>query len=337
LFDALITGDVLRWARERRGLSYSDLAHSSHEPADDLRQWEEGDAYPPFRTAQKLARFLRIPFGYLFLSKAPSDSFPVPDFRTVKGKSPAAASPDLIDVLNHVSLKQEWYREYSEQNSIREFILSSKFKMSSGVQRVADDIRKQLSIDSEMRGSCRDWRAYLSRLSQNAQDLGILVMRSGIVGSDTTRPLDVDEFRGFALTDPVAPVVFVNARDAIAAQIFTLIHELAHIWITQSGISNPDPVEFTAVHHFEEFCNSVAANVLVPEQDFNVAWSSIADAESFPNRLARMFWVSPLVIIRRAYEFDQIGREEFSALVRREKQKSVNLERRLVEIRFGHS
>jgi Zn-dependent peptidase ImmA (M78 family) len=232
-------------------------------------------------------------------------------------------SPDFIDVLNQVLLKQDWYREYSEQDSVKKLPFVGHFRASAKVDQVVQSITKQLSLDDpSLRRNCRDWRAYLTLLSRNAQDAGILVMRCGIVGSDTTRPLDVAEFRGFALADAVAPVVFINARDAISAQIFTLIHELAHIWINQSGISNPDPAELRA-HRFEEFCNKVAAEVLVPANDFTAAWGSIIDVDAFPAKLARTFLVSTLVVIRRAFELGAINESDFFRLVKREKSRPI--------------
>ena len=320
--EAFITGDLLRWARERRGLTYADLAKHLRVSLDVIRQWEEEETYPPFGKAQELAHCLRIPFGYLFLTKRPSDEAPIPDFRTVGDKRPTKMSPDFIEVLNHVLLKQDWYREYSEQNSVKNLGFVGHFRVSSGIDRVAEDIKKRLYIDPVLRRDCRDWAAYLALLSQNAQSAGVLVMRSGIVGSDTTRPLDVDEFRGFALADAVAPVIFVNGRDAVSAQIFTLVHELAHVWINQSGISNPDPAELR-MHRFESFCNKVAAEVLVPADDFRAAWSTVTDKDAFPAKLARAFLVSGLVIVRRAFELGAIDEREFMRLVKREKGKPI--------------
>jgi Zn-dependent peptidase ImmA (M78 family)/DNA-binding XRE family transcriptional regulator len=321
--EAFITGDLLRWARERRGLTYADLAQHLRVSLDVIRQWEDEESYPRFGKAQELAHFLRIPFGYLFLSKRPSDEAPIPDFRTVSDERPSKLSPDFIDVLNQVLLKQEWYKEYSEQDSVKKLGFVGHFRGITKVDRVAESITQQLFLDDpSLRRNCRDWRAYLTLLSRTAQNAGVLVMRSGIVGSDPTRPLDVSEFRGFALADPVAPVVFINAKDAVSAQIFTLIHELTHIWINQSGISNPDPTELR-VHRFEEFCNKVAAEVLVPADEFRAVWSAALDVDTFPAKLARTFLVSPLVAIRRAFELHLIDESDFFRLVKREKSKPI--------------
>jgi Zn-dependent peptidase ImmA (M78 family) len=325
---AFITGDILRWARERIDLSYADIAHSLRVDISEVRAWEEGESFPPFGKAQDLARLLKIPFGYLFLSKRPSEDAQIPDFRTIGDQQPSIFSRDFLDTLDHVLLQQEWYREYTEQSSLPRLNFVGRLRMDAGADAVARDIRNYLEINAQLRRSCRDSSAYLTRLSENAQSAGMLVMRGGVVVSDTTRPLDVDEFRGFAIADPIAPVVFVNARDAYSAQVFTLIHEITHVWINQSGISNPDPSDFS-VHDFEKFCNKVAARVLVPADDFQAAWSNLVtkDRENFPSQLARTFLVSGLVVIRRAYELNKIDDEEFYWLVQREKRKVLKVRR----------
>ena len=126
-----------------------------------------------------------------------------------------------------------------------------------------------LSIE-QIRRTSHTWDEFLRELTRSAEATGILVMRSGIVGGNTRRKLSVNEFRGFVISDDLAPLVFINGRDSKAAQIFTLVHELVHVWIDRSGISNPDPKDVPAElrNTVETFCNSVAAEVLVPHADF---------------------------------------------------------------------
>ena len=131
--------------------------------------------------------------------------------------------------------------------------------------------------------------------------------------------LDVHEFRGFALTDKFAPVVFINSKDAFTAQTFTLAHELTHIWIGQSGISNPDPTDI-AGRDVEQFCNRVAAEVLVPNDEFRAVWEATVRHENWLSDLSREFWVSTLVILRKAFDLQKIGRDEFFSLVKQEKE-----------------
>ncbi|HEY0794298.1 MAG TPA: XRE family transcriptional regulator [Acidisarcina sp.] len=234
--EALINGGMLRWARERRALDHSQLSKKTKISIEQLRQWEEEISFPPFSKAELLANVLKIPFGFLFLSNPPSDASPIPDFRTVDGKSFGNPSPDLLSVISQARTKQEWYREYSEGNGAPTLAFTGVLNMESGVDDVANAISEAVGINDQARLSVNSSAAFLKLLSEAAQEAGILVLRSGVVGRGNPSRLSVSEFRGFALADPYAPLVFINSRDAPAAQVFTLVHELAHIWINRTGI-----------------------------------------------------------------------------------------------------
>jgi Zn-dependent peptidase ImmA (M78 family)/DNA-binding XRE family transcriptional regulator len=319
--EAHITGEMLRWARERRGLSYSQLASQTKVSVGQIQQWEDGAAFPSFAKAEAIARQLKIPFGFLFLSTPPSDKSPIPDYRTIKGKQPAQPSPNLLSVINRTRSKQDWYREFAEENSQQPLQLVGSFSLKSEAIEVARSIRKSLFLDHESRSGISRHTEFLTKLSLAAQDAGVLVMRNGVSGNGKESRLSVAEFRGFALADPLAPIVFINSRDAYAAQVFTLIHELAHIWINQSGVSNADPVDNTS-ENVETFCNQVAGAVLMPSHEFAEAWSKLQHKRGFAEVLSKVFWVSPLAVIVRAFELSLISDEEFYRLVRIEKNKS---------------
>jgi Zn-dependent peptidase ImmA (M78 family) len=172
----------------------------------------------------------------------------------------------------------------------------------------------------------------LRELTRSAEAIEILVMRSGIVGGNTRRKLSVDEFRGFVISDDLAPLVFINGRDSKAAQIFTLVHELVHIWIDRSGISNPDPKDIPAElrNTVETFCNSVAAEVLVPHADFLKSLPSTFTEQTAQN-LAAKYRVSTIVILRRAYELNAITRNQFFTLLEKEQQKQREREQKEAE------
>jgi Zn-dependent peptidase ImmA (M78 family) len=318
--EAPITGGVLRWARERRNMSFGELSHATKVSEDQLQQWEDGSSYPPLGKAEMLAEVLDIPFGFLFLSTPPADKSPINDFRTVSGNLPKRPSPALLKVVNYVTSKQEWYRDFSEENNARRIEVVGEFDMRSGHTHVAEAIGTTLGIGEDLRRSVSSHSSYLARLSEAAQDAGILVMRGG---GTKKSPLLVSEFRGFALADPYAPAVFINSRDSPSAQVFTFLHELAHIWINRTGISNPDPSNYDA-ENVEVFCNRVAAEALIPRADFFAAWEMLVDRSAFPSRLSRVFWVSPLVIIVRAFELNAISDTEFFRLVRIEKNKPIS-------------
>src|SRR5271169_6687186 len=215
-----ITPGVAEWARRRLGAPLAQVADAVGTDADTLASWGAGKSKPTFRQAQHLAHILKIPFGYLFLSAPPADPAPLPDLRTVAGHRPVEASPDLIDVLNDVLRKQHWYGESLRDSGAGPLPFVGRFSITAPVETVADDIRNSLGIDDELRRQCATWSEFLTTIVRLAESVGILVMRSGTVAGNTRRPLRVNEFRGFAISDVFAPTVFINSKDAKVAQIF---------------------------------------------------------------------------------------------------------------------
>jgi Zn-dependent peptidase ImmA (M78 family)/DNA-binding XRE family transcriptional regulator len=316
---AYINPKLLSWARTRSGLSYPQLQDKLKISPEDFAAWERGDARPPFDKAQKIAQALHIPFGYLFLSSPPDLTVPVPDMRSQAEGHPL--SLDFLEVVNDALVKQDWYRDHLQERKQPRLKFVGSFTMKHDPSEVATNIRRILGIDLTLRRTARDWGEYVAKLSGRSEDVGILVMRSGVVGNATRRKLSSGEFQGFALTDPFAPIVFVNSDDFKAAQVFTLVHELAHIWIGQSAISHLDPtIPKEPESSIEVFCNHVAAEVLAPRQEFEQVWKNV-EIETLVGRLSRYFWVSTLVILRRAYELDKITRKEFFAHVELERKK----------------
>jgi len=211
--EAFITPKVAQWARERTGISPAQLAKSLGADPKEVEAWERGETRPPFGKAQDLARSLRIPFGFLFLSEPPAEKTPIPDLRTVVEGRPAKASPDFLDLLNDVLVKHQWYREYLEARDAKRLPFVGKFRVADGVDRVARDMTAVLSVE-RIRRTSHTWDEFLRELTRSAEAIEILVMRSGIVGGNTRRKLSVDEFRGFVISDDLAPLVFINGRDS---------------------------------------------------------------------------------------------------------------------------
>jgi Zn-dependent peptidase ImmA (M78 family)/DNA-binding XRE family transcriptional regulator len=328
--EAFITPKVAQWARERVGFSRAQLAEVLGTDPNEIEAWEGGQTRPPFGKAQDLAKTLKVPFGFLFLSEPPSEKTPIPDLRTVGEGGPAKLSPDFLELLNDVLVKQEWYRAYLEPRQTENLQFVGKFRLADGIERVSADLSNFLSV-KQVRRESHTWDEFLRQLSRKAEEQGILVMRSGIVRGNTRRKLSVGEFRGFVISDALAPLVFINGRDAKAAQIFTLVHELAHVWIDRSGISNPDPMEVrNEKNAVERFCNNVAAEVLVPRTDFLKSLPPTLNDESI-QKLAAHYRVSTLVVLRRALELNAITRHNFFNLLEREEQKQKEREEKEAE------
>jgi Zn-dependent peptidase ImmA (M78 family) len=308
---AFVTPAVIRWGLKRSGLSSEFVAGKLKVRPVELEAWAhaEGPYYPPFDKAQELAKLLHVPFGFLFLKQPPSADLPLPDFRGFNRDY--KPSNELFELLNDILVKQDWYRDYVKEASKKPLPFVGSFKTSDSIFDVAADIRLRLKITQHLRQSVSSWSEYLATLTRQTEEEGILVMRSGVVANITKRKLKVSELQGFALADPFAPIVFVNSTDFKASQVFTIAHELAHIWLGVTALANAD--ELGEVRDaVETVCNRVAAEVLVPKEEFLNAWrNDSGDAKVRINRIARQFWVSGLVSLRRAREFGKISDEEF--------------------------
>jgi len=316
---AKINPTILRWARNRLQLTEEEVARKVglKEKPERVRAWEQGESLPTFRQAQKLARVLHIPFGYLFLSQPPLTTLPIADFRTLPEVRRGNFSPELEDVLNDALRKRDWLRERRIQEGAAPLPFMGRFSTRTSPQILCKDIRATLDLSIPTAKDAQSWTEHLRILVRQAEKAGIIVLQSGYVDSNTHRALSVKEFRGFALADPYAPLIFLNAKDAVNGRIFTLAHELGHLWTGTSGISNPEatlPEKVDASHKLsllsiERLCNQVAAELLVPAQIFKERWQIRNYQE-----LAKEFRVSTLVILIRGYEMGLLPTQEFQTL-----------------------
>jgi Zn-dependent peptidase ImmA (M78 family) len=297
---------VLRWARERSRIPEGQLAIRFPK----LAAWEAGEAQPTLKQLESFASATHTPTGYLFLQAPPTESMPIPDFRTMAGVAIESPSPDLLDTVYLCQQRQEWYRTYAQAAQEDPVSFVGSANVNDAVVEVASAMREVLGFGLQARQQYSSWSAAMSGLSEHAEAMGALVMVSGVVGSNTHRVLDAEEFRGFALADPLAPLVFVNGADTKAAQIFTLAHELAHLWLGTTALSNAT-VEGPGANTSEVWCNLVAAELLVPLEAIRDEYRNTDDLTAELNRLAARFRVSTLVILRRIYDAGQLSRAAY--------------------------
>lgn len=289
-----VSPDVLSWAEEV----------SSTNP-DQLRTrfkrwdaWLSGDARPTIKQVEQIASATGVPFGYLLLPRPPQLRLPIADFRegvdaNLRDSSPSA---NLLAVVNQSLSRQAWYREYAVTNDLPTVSVVGTGRSRTSVE-VASDIREHLNFEvSQRKGDHSDTRKALLRGFEN---LGGLSVATSMVGNNRYRQLDPDEFRGFSLVDDYAPLIFVNAAQTLNGQIFTLAHELGHIWLGQSGISNED-TSYTPSSNIERWCNQVASEVLVPQDDLVPRLANIegelTDSATL-DRLAHVYRCGTLVVL----------------------------------------
>jgi transcriptional regulator with XRE-family HTH domain len=236
--EAMISSEVLRWARRRAAMPVDVIAGKLKVAIEKITAWEGGESYLTFHQAEKIATILHIPFGYLFLPSPPEEKPPLPDLRTPYGAPRGNFSADLLDLLRAVQTRHSWFRDYLQERGAEPLPFVGKFTPSAPVQNIAADIAETLGIKPgcDSNGTPDD---FFKSVCEKCEDRSIWIMRSGIVFGNTHRPLRVSEFRGFAIADTICPLIFINASDAKSAQLFTLAHELAHIWLGQAGVSEP--------------------------------------------------------------------------------------------------
>lgn len=298
--------NMLKWARERVDLTPDDLRKSFPK----IDEWEEGRTLPTLKQLEEFAKKTWTPFGYFFLKNPPEEKLPIPDFRTARDRQLHKPSPNLLETVHIMQRRQAWLRDYFIEEGFDPLPFIGSNDTDDEPEDVAGRMRQSIGIAEGWAAHNRTWTDALFDLRYKVEDAGIVTVWNGVVGNHTRRKLDVDEFRGFVLTDDYAPLVFVNSRDAKAAQMFTLVHEIAHLWLGKTGVLNFDDMQ-PADNETEKFCNVVAAEFLVPQAEMKAAWDDSKTMDEPFQQIARHFKVSPLVAARRALDLRYIDRETF--------------------------
>lgn len=319
---------MLTWAIDRSGLG-RDSVDARH---PKLEQWLTGEAQPTLKQLEAFSRTTHAPVGCLLMVEPPDEELPVPDFRTMVDADIGNPSPDLLETIYLCEQRQEWFQAFARSNGEDPIAFVGSATIATGVVEAASSIRETIGFDLEARRAFTNWSLALTGLRDQAEAAGVLVMVSGVVGSNTHRRLDPREFRGFALVDRLAPLVFVNGVDTKAAQIFTLAHELAHVWLGESALSNATLVA-SSKNDVERWCNNVAAELLVPLSSFREEFRPNAPLAGELERLARFFKVSTLVILRRMADAGGMTRDEFVVAFDAELARVIQLAKHQAEAR----
>jgi Zn-dependent peptidase ImmA (M78 family) len=298
-----INSNMFTWAIARAGYDLADFAIKFPK----IQDWVDQKKKPTVKQLEAFSKKVHLPFGYLFLPEPPKESLPIPFFRTNNG-SQNNVSINVYDTILLMQQRQDWLREYLIENDFQPLPFVGKFRNSQNYNEIVADIRNTLGLNNEWANSFKTWQEALDHLAQKIEDIGITIVFNGVVENNTSRPINVDECRGFVLVDSIAPFMFINNSDGKAAQLFTIIHELAHIWTGHSAgfdfrqlLPANDPIEL--------LCDKVSAEFLVPAESFVKVWNT---RPSIANT-ARYFKVSEIVIARRALDLGYLTKAEFFA------------------------
>lgn len=296
-----IKKNIIEWAISRAG--YEIHEYLVKNPL--VNDWLNESKKPTVKQLEKFSNNVNVPFGYMFLDSPPEEELEFPFFRTGKGVT-NKVSLNVYDAVQLIERRQAWLTEYLINEGYDKLDFVGKFNKNSKAKEIVTDIRKTLNLNKNWASIHNTWERALDHLALVIEESGIIINFSGVVENNNKRTINVEECRGFVLVNEYAPFMFVNAADAKAAQMFTIIHELAHIWIGVSAgfdIKNMLP----ANDPVEKLCDEVAAEFLVPEDYFINVWKEEKDFK----KINRIFKVSPIVVARRALDLNLIAKEDF--------------------------
>lgn len=307
----VLNKSLISWAVDRSRVDKAALVARFPK----LPQWESGELQPTFKQLEAFAKATLTPFGAFFLPAPPDEKLPVPDFRTMRDTRPRRPSAALLETIYQMQRRQEWMREYLLEEGVDPLPFIGTVTMESSPLAAAESIRRTLGMEDGWAELHPTWSNALLGLRRAVEETGVLVVINGVLGNNTHQSLDPEEFRGFVLCDRHAPLIFINGADFKSAQMFTLAHELAHLWLGKDGVFNLPDLQ-ASEDETEKFCNRVAAEVLVPSRELEACWPQVKTASDPFNALARRFKVSEIVAARRVLDQGLISRERFYAFLK---------------------
>ncbi|MDP4274888.1 MAG: ImmA/IrrE family metallo-endopeptidase [Bacteroidota bacterium] len=296
-----INNNILTWAIHRAGYDLSIFTLKN----PHVKKWLNGEKTPTVKQLEDFSKKVHIPFGYLFLNEPPKENIPIPYYRS-NGDKVDKVSVNVYDTIILLQQRQNWLKEYLTDNEFKKLPFVGRFKGIFDVKLIVNDIRNTLNLHEEWARKFSKWEEALNHLVEVIEDKGIIAVFNGVVENSNKRKIPVDECRGFVLVDDIAPFMFINNSDFKSAQIFTIVHELAHIWTGQSAGFDFRKLQ-PADDPIEKLCDQVAAEFLVPEKEFITIWDKNPDIRF----IARIFKVSEIVIARRALDIGKWTKEEF--------------------------
>lgn len=266
-----INPEILYWARKTSGLDLEEAAKklslsklSYNNPADRLESLESGDEVPNRQLLVKMAKKYHRPLLIFYLAKPPKKSDLGKDFRTLPDDYWEADDALMDALLRDILVRQSLLKSVLEdEEDLEQLKFVGSVNIKNRPKDVTDSIRKTLDINlTDFRAEKSTEKAF-NLLRSKAEATGIFVLLINNLGSHHTN-ISLNTFRGYALADKIAPFVIINKNDSYGAWSFTLLHELAHIWLGETGISGVQ-----SDMKIEKFCNDVAGNFLLPEEELS--------------------------------------------------------------------
>lgn len=304
-----IAPEIISWV-----ISSSKVDETNIPIYEKMLKWKNGEKLPTFKQVEDISKATKIPLGYFFLKKPPVEDLSILQYRTTDSYYTSNPSRELIDTISSMESIQEWMKEHLIKAGYSELSFVGSMKMVRDPLSIAKDIRSVLGINKEWYRQSTDSGESFRIIRKKLEHIGVIVMMSGIVNQNTHRKLNVEEFRAFTLLDTYAPLIFINSNDSKSGKLFSLLHEVAHIWIGANSFYNDRYNKALNTSQDETVCNAIAAELLVPNAIFSDLWNSLynyMDNIDRINELAITFRCGTTVIARRALDNGYIVHEEY--------------------------
>lgn len=303
---------IISWA-----LSQTSEEKLGTKLVDNIKHWLDGTKSPTFNQIEDFSKKSHIPLGYFFLQTPPIEQISLLEYRTLDSIQLTNPSRNLIDTIHDMEAVQEWMVNYRKEWNYDTISIVGSLKGITDISVIADTIRKDLGLNIEWYKDCGNPSEAFNKVRGLLEECGIVVMMNGIVGKNTHRALDVNEFRAFAMVNEWAPLIFINGADSTGGRLFSLFHELVHLWIGENDLYNDTKYSANGIKPIEVTCNAVAGALMVPKTVFLEKWNNNTndDIHEKIKELARMFRCSSSVIARRALDNKKIDQNVYNMVI----------------------
>ena len=303
---------IISWA-----LSQTSEEKLGTKLVENIKHWLDGTESPTFKQIEDFSKKSYIPLGYFFLQTPPVEQINLLEYRTLDSIELINPSRNLIDTIHEMEAVQEWMVNYRKEWNYNTISVVGSLKGITDVSIIADTIRKELGLNVEWYKECGNPSEAFNKVRGLLEECGIIVMMNGIVGKNTHRALDVNEFRAFAMVNEWAPLIFINGADSAGGRLFSLFHEIVHLWLGENDLYNDRRYSVSGIKQVEVICNAVAGELMVPKVAFLDKWNNNTNDDTCEKikELARMFRCSGSVIARRALDNRKIDKNVYNQLI----------------------
>ncbi|GFK21250.1 ImmA/IrrE family metallo-endopeptidase [Tetragenococcus halophilus] len=306
-----ITPHVIKYYIDTSNINLEDLEKDAN--LKNINGWLDLSAQPTFNQLNQLSKKIKVPFGYLLLNDIQKEEPSLIEYRTVLNNEVDKPSRDLLETIDDMEDKQDWMRDFLIRNSYEKLNFVNKFSKKDSVQTIAQGIRHTLQLEETWFVN-RQYNNAFNYLRDKFENAGILVMQNGVVKANTHRNLNVDEFRAFVLVDDYAPLIFINSTDSNGGKIFSLFHEVAHIFLGESDLFNDNNVSHPIYRNdLEVLCNDIASELCIPAPYFKELWAKNTERDTFNkiHYIAQKCKISILAVAVKALKNRYIDEQEY--------------------------